>query len=152
MPKVQGSLLVEKSADYVYEVAKDIERFPEFMPDVESVNILEQTANGRQISHWVGIIKEFRRTIQWTEEDYWDAENRVVTFRQLEGDYTEYRGFWEFKTVEENLTEVSIEVEYEYDVPLIGNLIKGLLQRKMQENIENMLQSIKARCESGAGG
>lgn len=150
MPKVQGSLLVEKSADYVYEIAKDIERFPEFMPDVESVNILEQTGNGRQISHWVGIIKEFRRTIQWTEEDYWDAENRVVTFRQLEGDYTEYRGFWEFKPVEENLTEVSIEVEYEYDVPLIGNLIKGLLQRKMQENIENMLQSLKSRCEGDA--
>lgn len=150
MPKVQGSLLVERSADFVYDVAKDIERFPEFMPDVESVKILEQTANGRQISHWVGIIKEFRRTIQWTEEDYWDAENRVVTFRQLEGDYTEYRGFWEFKVVEETLTEVSIEVEYEYDVPLIGNLIKGLLQRKMQENIENMLQSLKSRCEGEA--
>ena len=151
MPKVQGSIKVAKPADYVFEIARDIERFPEFMADVESVKILEQTANGRQISHWVGVVKEFHRTIQWTEEDYWDTENRVVTFRQTEGDYTEYRGLWEIKETGEKETVSRIEVQYEYDVPLIGNLIKGLLQRKMQDNIDNMLQALKTRCEEASG-
>jgi len=42
---------------------------------------------------------------------------------------------------------VELEVEYEYDVPLIGNLIKALLKRKMQENCDNMLAAIKGQAE-----
>jgi len=39
---------------------------------------------------------------------------------------------------------VILTLEYEYDVPLIGSLIKGLLLRKMQQNCDNMLAAIKS--------
>lgn len=146
MPTVESEIVIEAPVEKVYALAKDIERFPEFMEDVQSVEILEQTAD-RQVSRWVGIVKEFNRTVSWTEEDSWDDEQRRCTFRQLEGDYDKYEGKWEF-TEDAQGTRVCLEIDYEYDVPLIGGLIKGIVQRKMQQNVEAMLQALKQQAES----
>lgn len=146
MPTVQATSDVQAPLAEVYALARDIESFPEFMPDVQEVRILEQSADGRQVSQWVGIVKEFKRTIQWTEEDYWDDATHTCTFQQTEGDFGLYRGTWTFAEAAGGTTVV-LTLEYEYDVPLIGNLIKGLLHRKMQENCDNMLAAIKAKAE-----
>jgi coenzyme Q-binding protein COQ10 len=148
MPTVEARTAIQAPLAEVFAIARDIEAFPEFMPDVQEVKILEQTPDGRQVSSWVGIVKEFKRTICWTEEDHWDAAAHVCTFCQTEGDFAVYRGEWAFREAE-GATEVVLTLEYEYDVPLIGNLIKGLLLRKMQENCDNMLTAIKGKAEAG---
>lgn len=148
MPKVTAITEVEAPRSVVYALAEDIERFPEFMPDVQEVSILEKHEDGTQVSRWVGVIKEFHRTITWTEEDYWDAAKFTCTFRQLEGDFHLYQGTWTFAEKDNGTTEINLEVEYEYNVPLIGNLIKGILHRKMQENCDNMLVAIKDKAEA----
>ncbi len=147
MPTVESELVIARPVAEVYALAKDIERFPEFMADVEKVEILEDDPP-RRVSHWVGAVKEFNRTIEWTEEDYWDDEAHVCTFAQTEGDFSEYRGRWEFNETPEGTT-VYIELEYAYDIPLIGALIKNLLRKKMQQNIDAMLAALKQRAEQG---
>ena len=148
MPTVTAVSEVAAPLDRVYAIARDIEAFPEFMPDVQEVKILERRPDGYQRSAWVGIVKEFKRTIQWTEEDYWDEAAHTCTFAETEGDFALYRGEWRFAVAGDG-THVELELEYEYDVPLIGNLIKALLKRKMQENCDNMLAAIKAKAEQG---
>ncbi len=145
MPTVQSKVLIAAPLDQVYTLARDIERFPEFMADVEEVKILEQTPQ-RQLSRWVGVVKEFKRTIQWTEEDFWDDEEHTCRFEQTEGDFSEYSGTWDFKQADAG-TEVVLVLTYEYDIPLIGSLIKGLLLKKMQQNCDSMLAAIKAKAE-----
>ena len=148
MPTVIAVADVAAPLDQVYALSRNIEAFPEFMPDVQEVKILEQRPDGFQLSHWVGIIKEFKRTIQWTEDDHWDDVAHACTFAQTEGDFSLYRGEWRFAGTDGG-THVELELEYEYDVPLIGKLIKALLKRKMQENCDNMLTAIKAEAEKG---
>jgi coenzyme Q-binding protein COQ10 len=146
MPTVIAVADIAAPLDQVYALSRNIEAFPQFMPDVQEVRILEKRADGYQLSHWVGIIKEFKRTIAWTEEDRWDDVAHACTFEQTEGDFAVYRGAWRFAETD-GATHVELEVEYEYDVPLIGKLIKALLKRKMQENCDNMLTAIKAEAE-----
>lgn len=146
MPTVTAAVDIAAPLDRVYALSRDIEAFPSFMPDVQEVKILEQRPDGYQRSSWVGIVKEFKRTISWTEEDHWDDTAHTCRFEQTEGDFALYRGDWRF-TAADGGTHVELEVEYEYDVPLIGNLIKALLKRKMQENCDNMLAAIKAQAE-----
>ncbi|MEN6549002.1 MAG: SRPBCC family protein [Armatimonadia bacterium] len=150
MPVVKAVVDVAAPLDRVFALARNIEAFPEFMPDVQEVEIMEQEEGGRQISRWVGIVKEFKRTITWTEEDYWDEVEHECRFSQVEGDFAVYQGTWSFCESDAGTTVV-LELEYEYDVPLIGNLIKGLLLRKMQENCDNMLTAIKAEAEKAQG-
>ena len=147
MPTVESEIVIAKPVAEVYALAKDVERFPKFMADVEAVEILEDDPPHR-VSHWLSVVKEFNRTIEWTEEDYWDDEAYVCTFVQLEGDFSEYRGRWEFIEVPEG-TKMYLEVEYAYDIPLIGALIKSLLRKKMQQNIDAMLAALKQKAEQG---
>ncbi len=145
MPTVESTVTIDAPLDDVYALARDIEAFPEFMDDVEEVEILEKTPD-RQMSRWVGVVKEFNRTIQWTEEDFWDDEEYVCDFTMTEGDFSAYSGTWEFHDTGGG-TEVRLEVIYEYDIPLIGNLIKGILKKKMQQNCDSMLAAIKQKAE-----
>jgi len=145
MPTVESRITVAAPVETVYEIARDIEAFPEFMEDVVEVEILEQTSE-RQVSRWVGLIKEFNRHVNWTEEDFWDEEARTCEFRMLEGDYSSYGGSWKFEPEGEGCL-ATLVVEYDYNVPLIGPLIKNLLLRKMQANCDSMLAAIKAKAE-----
>jgi uncharacterized membrane protein len=148
MPNVSSNITIAAPVDRVYAIARDVERFPEFMADVESVEILEQTPE-RQVSRWVSLIKEFNRHIKWTEVDYWDDVNKTCRWELLEGDLSRFDGGWKFVAQDEATTSAELEIEYEYNVPLIGNLIQGILKKKMQDNVESMLAGIKSEAEAG---
>jgi len=148
MAKVNSEILVSAPVEDVYQIARDIERFPEFMEDVESVQIIEQTEE-KQLSRWGSIIKEFNRTISWTEADYWDDQAKTCRWEQTEGDFSAYSGTWEFADQGDGKTLAKLEIDYEYNVPLIGALIQGIVLKKMQANVESMLEAIKNKAEAG---
>jgi ribosome-associated toxin RatA of RatAB toxin-antitoxin module len=132
----------------VYALAKNVEAFPGFMPDVKSITVLERGEDGRRtVCEWVGIVKEFKTTIKWTEEDIWDDDAHTCTFSLVKGDYSKYGGKWTFTDLG-GKTRFDSEIEVEYDVPLVGALIKCLIARKMKENVDNMLAAIKKEVES----
>lgn len=145
MPKIISEVDIAADLESVYAIAKEVERFPEFMPDLESVEILQRDGS-RTLSRWVGKIKEFGRTIKWTEEDHWDDAAHTCVFSQTEGDFTSYSGTWAFTRTNKGC-HARIEVDYEYDVPLVGALIKGLLRKKVQQNCDNMLAALKQKAE-----
>lgn len=148
MPRVESSITINGDIDRVYALAKDIESFPEFMPDVKSVTVVERSDDGtRTVVDWVGIVKEFKTTIKWTEEDIWDDVARSCEFKMLKGDYNSYSGSWKF-TSDGSATQFDSILDFEYDVPLIGALIKGLIAKKMKENLDNMLTAIKDKVEN----
>jgi len=145
MPTVSSEIFIAAPVERVYAIARDIERFPQFMEDVDEVEILEQTEE-RQVSRWAAAVKEFNRQIRWTEEDFWNAEDRSCEFRMIEGDFSEYSGTWKFEPAGEG-TKATLVVNYAYNVPLIGALIQGVLKKKTQQNIDSMLAAIKAEAE-----
>jgi ribosome-associated toxin RatA of RatAB toxin-antitoxin module len=148
MPRVESSITINGDIDRVYALAKDIESFPEFMPDVKSVTVVERSDDGcRTLVDWVGIVKEFKTTVKWTEEDIWDDSARTCEFRMVKGDYKSYSGSWKFAS-NGGVTEFVSVLDFEYDVPLIGALIKGIIAKKMKENLDNMLAAIKEKVEN----
>lgn len=147
MPRVESSIVINGDIERVYAMSKDIESFPEFMPDVKSVTVLERSESGdRTVVEWVGIVKEFKTTLKWVEEDIWDDEAKTCVFTLVKGDYSAYSGNWSFKSVDGGTEFVSV-VDFEYDVPLIGALIKGMIAKKMKENVDNILAAIKEKVE-----
>ena len=145
MLKTESLVTINAPLEEVYSLAKRIEEFPEFMPDVKSVKITKREGNNT-VSEWVGYIKEFARTMKWTEEDVWDDEAHTCKFKQLEGDFTKYEGLWQFEDSPEG-TKVNLEIEFDYVVPLIGPLIKKLLTKLVKANADNMLNAMKNKLE-----
>ncbi|MGH2452528.1 MAG: type II toxin-antitoxin system RatA family toxin [bacterium] len=144
MAQVNASTVIAAPIDDVYAAAKAVETFPEFMPDLESVEVLERS-NGNTVSRWVGLVQG--RKIRWVEEDLWDDRAYRCDFRQREGDFTRYQGTWRFEPVGEG-TRTTIDVDFQLDIPLAGALLSNLLKVLMRKNIEGMLSALKTQVEA----
>lgn len=141
MPEIQVERIIPAPAQVVYELAKQTERLSDYLPDVESAQVL-QREGPRVVSRWVGRVKQFNRLIRWVEEDVWDDAARRGAFRALEGDWDRYEGEWTFEEHPQG-TRVWLRVEYDFDVPLIGPLIKGVLRKLVKQNAEQMLEGLE---------
>jgi ribosome-associated toxin RatA of RatAB toxin-antitoxin module len=148
MPRIESSLVIDAPRDTVLTIARDNERFPEFMADVRSLVVTERSADGlRIVSDWVGIVPRFGTKIKWTEEDVWDLDRGTCTFRQLAGDYDRFEGVWTLTDESPSRTRFDSWLEYELEIPLVGALIKTIVQKLIQANLDATLAAIKARSE-----
>ena len=145
MPTVETSVWVNAPLSAVYAVAKDNKSFPEFMKDVKSLEIVEEQGN-RIVSDWVGIVPQFMLKVRWRQEDVWDDAQHVCTFRQLQGDYDKLDGTWRFRD-ENGGTRFDSVVDYEYNVPTLGPLVRKVIHNIVIKNMENVLEAIKGRAE-----
>lgn len=146
MAQVEASTVIRAPLEDVYRVAKDVEAFPEFMPDVETVRVLERH-NGNTVTEWVGVVQG--RKVHWIEEDEWDDARHVCRFRQREGDFTKYEGTWSFAGADGS-TRTTLVVEFELDLPLAGALLSNLLKVLVRKNLESMLTALKGQLETSA--
>lgn len=146
MPTVDTTTWVNAPIDKVYAIAKDNESFPEFMKDVKSLTVVEKDGN-RIVSDYVGLVPKFMLKVKWQQEDIWDDEAFTCVFRQTKGDYDELDGKWWF--VEENGgTRFNSTLNYVYNVPTLGPLVKKVIHNIVIENMDNILEAIKKRAES----
>ena len=149
MPHIENEALVEAPLETVYALARDVEAFPEFMPDVESVQVVERSPNGhRVVTDWVGVASDFKLKIRWTEEDVWDDDAHTCRFSLVKGDYQNYGGLWTFTTEADGRTKFASALNYDLDIPLIGPLLKALVLKLMRENTQRLLDAVKVRAEA----
>jgi coenzyme Q-binding protein COQ10 len=144
MPYVEVSLRVDAAPREVYELAKDQERFPQFMPDVESVTVVERRP-GRILTKWKTLVEE--APIEWIEEDRFDDDGLRIDYALLEGDLDTFEGAWTFGA-EGGGTLVTLSVTYDFGVPTLAELIGPTLEKKVRENAEMMLAGLKAEAEA----
>ncbi len=145
MPFVESTITVQAPARSVYELAKDQERFPEFMPDVELVTVVERDGD-RVISRWKTLVEE--APIEWIEEDRFDDARLRVDYKLLEGDLDTFEGSWTFDE-RDGATHVRLAVTYDFGVPTLAELIGPTLHKKVRENSEMMLAALKREAEAG---
>src|SRR5580658_5936569 len=145
MPFVETTITVEADARDVYELAKDQERFPEFMPDVEKVDVVERHGD-RIVTRWKTLVED--APIEWTEEDIFDDEALRVDYRLIEGDLDKFEGTWTFANGAVGRTVVTLGVDFDFGVPTLAELIGPTLERKVRENSEMMLAALKRQAES----
>lgn len=146
MPYVETSIAIAAPARVVYELAKEQERFPQFMPDVETVVVLERHSD-HIITRWKTLVEE--APIEWTEEDRFNDEALRIDYKLIEGDLDKFEGAWTFDE-RDGVTRVVLGVDYDFGVPTLAELIGPTLQRKVRENSEMMLAALKAEAEKAA--
>lgn len=145
MPYVEVSLPVDCSPEKIYPILKNMEKYPEFMMDLKSVEVLERNGN-TTVSRWVSNVDG--RIIKWTELDTFDDEKMHITYQQIDGDLKKFAGEW-ILTPLENGTEIKLTVDFEFGIPMIAGLLNPILKKKVRTNSESMLKAIKERVETG---
>lgn len=129
-----------------YAVVEDIERFPEFMPNVEAIRILEDDGR-RKVAHWDTMIDD--APLDWVEEGIYERDEMRVRFKALEGVFDRFDGFWQVKPAGGG-SEVIFELEYSIGLPEIDEIIGPILRERLIDNTEAMLEALEGRILSDA--
>ncbi len=152
MARVELEVVIHAPLETVYAIARDVEAFPEFMPDVKSVRILEKSEDGSHtLTEWVAYASQLKLQVKWTEEDIWDDANHTCRFRQVKGDYDQMEGLWEFLPHPEG-TLFRSTLDYELRVPLLGAIVQKVVHHLVTQNLRGILEGVKARAEATARG
>jgi coenzyme Q-binding protein COQ10 len=143
MPYVEVSLPVSANREAIYPILKEMDKYPEFMTDLVSVEIIDRDGN-TTITKWVSNVDG--RIIKWTERDIFDEANFRIAYKQIDGDLKKFEGEWILTSLE-GATEIKLTVDFEFGIPMIAGLLNPILKKKVKTNAENMLKAIKDRLE-----
>ncbi|SMC56349.1 type II toxin-antitoxin system RatA family toxin [Sporomusa malonica] len=146
MPYVEVTLPVNADRSKIYPILKDMEKYPEFMADLISVEVLERK-DKTTLTKWVSNVDG--RIIKWTELDTFDDVNMHISYKQTEGDLKKFEGEWILTSIEGG-TEIKLTVDFEFGIPMIAGLLNPILKKKVRDNSMNMLTAIKERMENRA--
>ncbi|MBP2650804.1 MAG: hypothetical protein H6Q74_1629 [Firmicutes bacterium] len=143
MPYVEAVMPVNASPEEIYPILKRMDLYPDFMPDLISVEVLERKDN-TTLTKWVSNVDG--RIIRWTERDVFDDERMYISYQQTEGDLKKFEGEWVLTPVD-GMTEIKLTVDFEFGIPMIAGLLNPIAKKKVRVNSENMLKGIKERLE-----
>ncbi len=143
MPYVESKIKINGTGKRIYDIVKDMAAYPKFMKDLVSVEILERGGD-YTVSHWVSNVDG--RKIVWTERDTFYPEELKITYSQTDGDLKKMEGEWTI-VPDGGCCEVTLSVDFEFGIPMIAGLLNPILKKKVRENSENMLISIKEQIE-----
>lgn len=144
MPSVERKIVIEQEPRVIYELAKDMESYPNFMPDVESVKVISR-GSASTVTEWVTDIDG--TPFLWTEEDRFDDAGLRIDYNLIEGDLDKFEGTWTFQDLGGS-TEVTLSVNYDFGLPELTELIGPTLHQKVGENCEMMLSGMKRLVEA----
>lgn len=150
MPRIEQTIQIQAPITRVYEIARDVEAFPEFMADLKSLKVLARSDdNARTTTEWSGYIPAVKLPMKWTQEDVWNDSAYRDDFKMTQGDLKRMEGYWQFTDEDGARTRFDSVVDYDIDIPMIGPMIKSLVKKLMTDNLQATLDAIKNRAEQG---
>lgn len=145
VPIVETTVWINAPLEKVYAIARNSKAYPDFMKDVKSVTAVEE-GEDRFVADWVGVVPTFGLKVRWRQEELWNDAEHGSTFHQISGDYDKLEGAWSFRE-ENGGTRFDQRLDYEYNVPTLGPLVKKVIHSIVVKNLENINAAFKERAE-----
>lgn len=120
-----------------FAVVDDVERYPEFLPNVRRVRILERRANERlvEIEFRHPLLSVVQKSRARSEPPH------LIDIEQIEGITKTFHITWRFEPVGESETAITADVLIEFD----SQIASKLLGRPMEKMIEDMATRFERR-------
>jgi ribosome-associated toxin RatA of RatAB toxin-antitoxin module len=129
-----------------FDVAADLEHYPEWAADIKEIEIKERDAQGRaQLVTFRAAA--FGRSTSYTLAYDYSAAPQVLSWNLTQGDITtKLDGSWTFEPGDDGGTHVTYHLEAELRVP-----IPGFIKMRAQSRImSTAMREFKARVESAS--
>lgn len=110
MEKIERSALVGFSAQQMYQLVDDVEKYPEFVPYCKEASLFEKEGNSVSATIIVsksGIAKSF------------STKNTLIPFKQIQmqllnGPFKYLNGYWNFIALTDEACKIELNLEYEF--------------------------------------
>ncbi len=132
MPAIERSLLVPFAAEQMFDLVRDVESYPEFLPWCEAARMEQPQADivlGTLRINARGFKQEFttRNVLQRPER---------LTMNLVSGPFRQLEGVWLFSSLDQRATRVSLEVAFEASGGLVGVLVTPVFGEIMSSLVD----------------
>lgn len=126
MPRVSEQVLIPHSADNLYELVRDIRRYPEFIRWIRNVDVTQEDGDalgpysclGTAAVHFKGFDETFATHVSA------DPSARRIEVKLKRGPFRHLRNRWQFDPRDESRTRVHCFIDYEFKNPVLGLLAR----------------------------
>jgi len=137
------AVTINRPVSEVFAAFRDFSRLPEFMENVERIDVLDDKR-----SHWV-VKAPGGRTVEWDAVLTEEQPNRVLAWTSEKGADVANSGRVEFKEVAGRGTVVTATILYDPPAGAIGKLVAKLFQREPAIQARRDLRRFKQLLETG---
>ena len=119
MVKVEKSVLIERSAQQMFDLVDDVESYPKFLPWCSQTRVeFRDEAKTIATLH----ISFLNVKSHFTTENEKVAPSRMV-IRLVDGPFRRLEGVWAFKALAENACKIDFQLSYEFSTVLFEKII-----------------------------
>ena len=138
---VSDSIDIAASAEEIFAVATDLEKYPEWNANIKKVEVQESDDEGRPTKVWMEVDAKIKTVSYTLSYDYSEAPESF-SWDLIEGDVKELSGSYVFDEFDD-VTEVRYETRVDPGFPM-----PGMIKRQAQKQIvKGALQDLKKRVE-----
>ena len=130
MPKFDTIRRMPHSAETIYDIVADVERYPEFLPYCEKLIIIDETNDE------TGHLLEADMTVGYKaiQETFrskviLDPTSKTITSTNLNGPFKHLENRWHFKPLSENQTDVHFFIDYAFKNWAMEKLMGSLFEK-----------------------
>lgn len=149
MPSFKTVRHVPFSADEMFALVADVEKYPQFLPLCESLVVKSREGDppGSLIVATMGIgYKAIRET--FTTRVQLDAGARTIVVAHLDGPFRRLENRWSFAPRPDGSSDVTFDIDYEFRSPLLAVLMGSVFDtafRRFAEAFETRAGVIYGR-------
>ena len=133
MPTVNRSALVRHSAQAMFDLVNDFERYPEFLPGCRRTRLIE-----RDEDHLIGELTLAKAGVEQsftTRNDLCPPER--IELSLVSGPFKRLQGQWVFTPMGENTCKVSLEMNFEFSNRILGMAFGKLFSQVASQLVDS---------------
>jgi len=126
VPRLKKTLKVNHKAHDLYELVRDIRRYPEFIKWIQSLSVTDERSEdglykctGSAEVGFKGFIESFATDVTG------DPDNRQINVALRRGPFRHLRNQWKFVEIAENRSSIEFFIDYEFRNPILRLLAKS---------------------------
>lgn len=134
MPQFSNKRRVKHTADQMFDLVADIERYPEFVPLCQRLKIVQRTQNADGTETIVADMTAAYKLIHesFTSRVTLDRANRQILVEYLRGPFSRLQNRWAFAPCDEESCEVSFFISYEFKSRMLALLMGSMFDMAFQ--------------------
>lgn len=143
MPIINQSALVGYSAEQMYQLVNDYEKYPQFLSGcigAKTLSLGENELNAELLIQKLGISQRFS-----THNTM--IPNEKISMQLLEGPFKHLHGAWHFQAFDEQSCKISLTLEFEFENPLVAMVFGKIFN----ELTTKMVHAFKQRAKEVYG-
>lgn len=139
MPHVEKSVLINYSAQQIYDLVEDIERYPEFLPWCGGATIVE-----RKPLHTIATIMINYHGVKqsFTTKNSNDPP-RLIEMKLIDGPFKFLNGKWHFISLNDRACKITFDLQYEFSSSILGVVLGPIFHHIAHTFVEAFIRRAK---------